>query len=143
MKLLRTFAARRNSGVECVSKHHVPRVSGQYRPHLNRHLGVADASARVGEAEGAAGSEPKELALPNGDSAYRGKRGRHTAPTHDHLDRTPPRYCLLQHSRHRMARGLRLFLSSSWPLVLMRGEIAAAPQQEPRAAAHDTVLVWR
>ena len=67
MKLLRTFAARRNSGVECVFKHHVPRVSGQYRPHLNRHLGVADASARVGEAEGAAGSEPKELALPNGD----------------------------------------------------------------------------
>ena len=44
------------SGVERVSERHIPRVAGQARPHLARHVGVADASARIGKAKRAAGS---------------------------------------------------------------------------------------
>jgi hypothetical protein len=50
----------RNSGVERVSQRHVPRVSGQRRPTLARHVGVTDARLRIGKAKRAAGSRRPE-----------------------------------------------------------------------------------
>ena len=56
-------------GVERVSERHIPRVSGQRRPHLARYVGVANTSLRIGKAQRAAGpGGPERQALPNGQT---------------------------------------------------------------------------
>ena len=50
------------SGVKRLSERHVPRVAGQCRPHLARHVGVTDTGLRIRKAHCAAGSRRPERA---------------------------------------------------------------------------------
>jgi len=40
------------SGIERLSEREIPRVSGQRRPHLARHVGVSDAGRRIRKTHG-------------------------------------------------------------------------------------------